>query len=348
MPPIPHSFHKIKEPKRLNPVDKAVDTVTPAEFLEHTWLGTPIHFKAQPETPPLPVMGKWFDSKPENGQEKVSASSYMRSLGATVVDYEVTSNRNLGSFLKTLPKKSAPQIQLLVESLAANKPFVQVRAPLDLFLAALDYNNSHPAEDKVSQIYIAQTSVANLPARLQQDLPPPDFVAGNGMYNSSIWLGLTPTYTPLHCDPNPNLFRQLRGSKIVRLIPPRAGHNLYARIQTALGLRGNPRLRGEEMMHGPEKESLHEAVWDDLKETRANIVYETRLDPGDALYLPMGWWHSIKSTPADGAVEAEGELNCSVNWWFRYRKQQLVHAWKAKGSPNTAADTSSDGVTSSS
>ncbi|KAH8903494.1 JmjC domain-containing protein, partial [Coniochaeta sp. PMI_546] len=200
--------------------------------------------------------------------------------------------------------------------------FLRFRAPLDLFIAALDYNKSqHVQPDKLTGLYIAQSSLSGLPETLQQDLAPPPLINANGIYNSSIWLGLTPTYTPLHRDPNPNLFRQLHGSKIVRLLPPRAGETVFKKVQSSILGFASPRLRGEEMMHGPEKSALHDAIWTDCGDSRVGerTIYEARLDAGDAMYLPTGWWHSIKSAAddAESGHAGEGELNYSVNWWFR-------------------------------
>ncbi|OIW24511.1 Clavaminate synthase-like protein, partial [Coniochaeta ligniaria NRRL 30616] len=170
-------------------------------------------------------------------------------------------------------------------------------------------------------MYIAQSSLSGLPESLQQDLKPPPLVEAGTIYNSSIWLGLTPTYTPMHRDPNPNLFRQLHGSKIVRILPPRAGETLFNKVQASINGAASPRLRGPEMMQGPEKKALHDAIWTDHGDAiiGERTIYEARLDPGDAMYLPTGWWHSIKSATADAesGLASEGELNCSVNWWFR-------------------------------
>ena len=61
-------------------------------------------------------------------------------------------------------------------------------------------------------------------------------------------------------------------------------------------------------MAGTEKAALDEAVWGELA---PEDIKEAKLDAGDALFIPLGWWHSVKS------AHNEGRLNGSVNWWFR-------------------------------
>ncbi|KAL2759479.1 hypothetical protein ACRALDRAFT_1060472 [Sodiomyces alcalophilus JCM 7366] len=191
--------------------------------------------------------------------------------------------------------------------------FTRFDAPLLLMLRAVEFNQVNRSQDDVTlkQLYIAQSPLPDLPTDLQQDLPTPRLVkeAGKGdVYTSSIWMGLEPTYTPLHRDPNPNLFCQLLGDKTVRLMSPRSGDRVFRRVQAQLGQQGSSRIRGIEMMQGPEKEALNAIVWGS---DASGDMLEARLGPGDALFIPTGWWHSVKSTHADG------RLNVSVNWWFR-------------------------------
>ncbi|KAI0543502.1 Clavaminate synthase-like protein [Xylaria curta] len=191
--------------------------------------------------------------------------------------------------------------------------FLQFDAPLSLIIQASRYNQSTAdSSHRIKQLYIAQSDIRSLPPALAEDLPVPMLVreAGKGdIYSSSIWLGLQPTYTPLHRDPNPNVFCQLAGSKAVRLLRPRAGMAVFQDVRRRLGSSGSSsRLRGSEMMDGPEREGLHRAVWVDPPESE---IWQAVLDPGDALFIPQGWWHSVRS------VGREAELNASANWWFR-------------------------------
>ncbi|KAK1725253.1 JmjC domain-containing protein [Colletotrichum acutatum] len=192
---------------------------------------------------------------------------------------------------------------------ASEPKFSSFVAPLQLLLKVVEFNSLH--EKKIKQLYIAQAQLPDLPLELQEDLPVPRLVleAGKGdVYNSSLWLGLEPTYTPLHRDPNPNLFCQLLGSKTVRLLPPSSGDRLYRQVQTQLQQSGSSRIRSTEMMEGRERVAMNTAIWG--LESHEDIT-EAQLSPGNALFIPKGWWHSVKSGHHDG------RLNASVNWWFR-------------------------------
>jgi ribosomal protein L16 Arg81 hydroxylase len=69
-------------------------------------------------------------------------------------------------------------------------------------------------------------------------------------------------------------------------------------------------MRGEEMMVGEERNRLQDAVWNDkeIDGVPASGV-EARLESGDGLYIPLGWWHAVESTGS--------HTNASANWWFR-------------------------------
>ena len=191
--------------------------------------------------------------------------------------------------------------------------FSQLDGPLGLLTKALEFNQvQHSKGLSTLELYIAQCSLTDLPPPLQEDLPTPELVlrAGKGdVYNSSIWLGTEPTYTPLHRDPNPNLFCQLCGTKTIRLLPPASGDRLYFEVQVKIRRHGNSRIRTTEMMEGEERTVLHNAVWANTEPL--DDLHEADLGPGDALFIPDGWWHSVRS------IGEAGQLNGSVNWWFR-------------------------------
>jgi hypothetical protein len=195
---------------------------------------------------------------------------------------------------------------------AEHHSFFQLYAPLELLVKALEFNAKSTANSRPPiLLYVAQSSLSDLPQPLQDDLPTPELVksAGKGdVYSSSLWLGTEPTYTPLHRDPNPNLFCQIHSSKVVRLLPPSFGEQLFIQVQARIHQQANSRIRSSEMMEGKEREELHRAVWEP---DETGQFFEAELDAGDSLFIPKGWWHSVKSKAS------EGGLNGSVNWWFR-------------------------------
>ncbi|KAL2109180.1 hypothetical protein VUR80DRAFT_2834 [Thermomyces stellatus] len=266
----------------------------------------------------LPAQQKWFSHDP--GQDPFTP--YLRNFSVHPFPYELTAPQPTGDggdavslFFTWLSEKASDQeesvriLAPLKDSLLkpGSPPFHQFLAPLSLLLAAHRFNTTSP--HKLRNLYIAQAAHDELPAPLTDDLPAPALVrtAQKGdVYGTSIWMGLEPTYTPFHRDPNPNLFVQLRGSKTFRLLPPTEGTALHRKVLRHLGRVGNGRLRGSEMMVGPERGLLHESVWG-----HNGDIYEVTVSPGEALFVPLGWWHSVRS------IGEDGDLNASCNWWFR-------------------------------
>ncbi|PQK17401.1 hypothetical protein BB8028_0007g05960 [Beauveria bassiana] len=275
-------------------------------------------------TSSIPALTKWFQGPAQGSVAGGRLSKQLEEFHLLPFPYEIVgaSKENLqaiNSFCTSLIASQDMQDQIIAGILhstladSAGDRFFQLFAPLKLLHKALEFNQLRKASgESTVELYIAQSLLADLPTRLQQDVPTPTLVleAGKGdVYSSSIWLGTEPTYTPLHRDPNPNLFCQLHNQKVVRLLPPQLGEKLYLQVQVQLRLQGSSRMRGVEMMEGEERKVLQEAVWE--PETPIEEMCEAELDAGDALFIPEGWWHSVKSSGASG------DLNGSVNWWFR-------------------------------
>lgn len=269
----------------------------------------------------LPGLKKWFGKEPSAQR---SLSAYFAGFEDWPFPYELVQSSSekqdaVASFRDWLMTSSVMADQIIAGILQSalteggQGRFFQLYGPLRLLIKALEFNKTQdPKASNTLELYIAQSSLSDLPQPLQDDLPTPELVrrAGRGdIYSSSIWLGTEPTYTPLHRDPNPNLFCQLCSRKVMRLLPPLLGDRLFFEVQVKLRKQGNSRIRTTEMMQGEEREVLHDAIWG--TETLPDELHQVELSPGDALFIPDGWWHSVKST------ETDGQLNGSANWWFR-------------------------------
>lgn len=238
--------------------------------------------------PALPALSKWF-RKPNNSEKGTELRlDYFEPFGDTIVPIEIStalSDQGTSNFQRNC-------------------------VPLKLFIESVRQASKHEG----ATVYLAQCQLQDLPSSLRQDLPTPGIVhAGKGdVYDANLWMGLPPTYTPLHRDPNPNLFIQLSGRKIVRLYPPDVGVSIFTQVHQKLRTRGFTSIRGEEMMHGEERKLLEEEVWNSAegqKEGWDSHCQVATLDAGEALFIPLGWWHSIKGIGS--------AINTSVNFWFR-------------------------------
>ncbi|PYH41821.1 putative JmjC domain protein [Aspergillus saccharolyticus JOP 1030-1] len=240
----------------------------------------------------LPALTKWFSSSPSRLN-----TIYLSQHGAdAMVPLELTqfsTNTDIG---------------------ANELDFRQFHAPLSLFLEWM--STAESLESQKTRLYLAQCQLLDLPQTLRDDLPAPDLVkqVGKGdIYDTNVWIGYPPTYTPLHRDPNPNLFVQLAGRKMVRLLPPSEGQKVFGAVRRQMGKsagREAAAMRGDEMMQGEERFLLEKAVWHEATVgSTGPLGFEASLEAGDGMFIPRGWWHSIK-----GLEEC---VTASVNWWFR-------------------------------
>ena len=276
--------------------------------------------KLGPELYQAPASKAWFQTQHRAGPSTaVSFSDKVRAFSNIVFPYEeVTNAQGHQGSNEELARLSSRETVTRSTAISSHKRddgvrFSRYDAPLSYLLQAMEFNNQQLAESaRITQLYIAQSSLDDLPDQLREDLAVPNIlstVMGKGdIYASSVWLGLSPTYTPLHRDPNPNLFHQMVDRKIVRLLDPARGKHLFEAVRANIGHGASFRFRGEEMMRGPERAALLDAVWGD---NPPDTVQEAEVGPGESLYIPNGWWHSVRS------VHDDGRLNASVNWWFR-------------------------------
>jgi len=215
----------------------------------------------------------------------------------------------------------------LTSNSSSASSFTRTEAPLSTFLSYISHLQSTPSlHPTTTRIYLAQCPVSLLPSALSSTLPTPTYAlsAGRGdIYDSSIWLGLAPTLTPLHKDPNENVFVQLAGRKVVRVFEPAIGAEMFATAMRGAGGGEMGMGLGEEMMsvEGEGGRALNEAVWgndvtvdekgrgESERQGRKAIGFEAVLEAGDGMFIPKGWWHSVRGV-GSGIIG-------SANWWFR-------------------------------
>ncbi len=90
---------------------------------------------------------------------------------------------------------------------------------------------------------------------------------------TALWFGPRGTYTPLHHDTTNILFCQIYGQKRLWLAHP-------AEVSLQRGARGVYAAMDPERPKPDDPEPLWKQV---------------ELEPGDALFIPVGWWHSVRA-----------------------------------------------------
>lgn len=91
------------------------------------------------------------------------------------------------------------------------------------------------------------------------------------------WIGGAGTFTPLHHDLTNNLLLQIRGRKQVLMVAPTETSRIYNDHQVYSAVRD---LTAPDVVRRfPRLEGLR--------------VHQVMLEPGDALFIPIGWWHQL-------------------------------------------------------
>jgi hypothetical protein len=129
----------------------------------------------------------------------------------------------------------------------------------------------------------AFNSAANTAAlsALLPDLSPldglPDVLAGHSQ--GMMWIGPAGTFTPLHHDLTNNLLLQIIGRKRVLMVAPA----------------DTPKLYNDHHVYSRVRDLAEPGIVSRFPMLDGVQVHQIMLKPGDALFLPLGWWHQVSA-----------------------------------------------------
>ena len=155
-----------------------------------------------------------------------------------------------------------------------NSPALRREMPFYDFLDLID--------GKGNDAYMtAQNSAKNTPVlnALLAGLYPLPLGISSG-HNAHLWLG-GQTMTPLHHDLTNNLMAQVMGRKLVRLVSPQYTDSI------------------DYLRH-----VFSDIKWltEEIAAKRGIVFHDVILWPGDALFLPCGWWHCCRALETSATV----------------------------------------------
>jgi len=151
---------------------------------------------------------------------------------------------------------------------------------------------SKPEFETNSPYVVTPLSESGVPLQRELYLPPPigcEELAGS-LHEARLWMSGGNTTSSLHFDTHENLMLLLDGEKEVLLWHPNESHKMYMDHFNKYGLSPINVDRVDLQRYPAFAESTP--------------MY-ARLAAGDALYIPDGWWHLIRSHKRNIAVTFE-------------------------------------------
>lgn len=131
----------------------------------------------------------------------------------------------------------------------------------------------------------------------------PDFInrpQANGKWH--LWIGPKGTLTPMHHDENALIHVQVMGRKKWQLISPFNTPDVY----------NNHHVFSEV--------DVFNIDYDRFPKMKNVKIIEVTVNPGDALFLPLGWWHTVESLDRCISMSIT-DTAYENNWYYENPKE---------------------------
>jgi hypothetical protein len=166
---------------------------------------------------------------------------------------------------------------------------------------ALQNNQTHYLTNLPDiQLYLSQLPIDLLYQSLSlPTLPLPIIFQTLTVFQINIWINLTAVKSSLHYDSNHNLLIVYEGYKDLILISPQHSSALSSHPVHSLSC-NHSNLTSDELEKVIQQQEIP--------------VYRIRVNQGEAIFIPEGWWHQVSS----------GSCSYAMNYWFRSPLHQLL------------------------
>ena len=138
------------------------------------------------------------------------------------------------------------------------------------------------------------TSIAQRGLRLAERLAVPEVLRCaelyHALYDARLWMSLGNTTSSMHFDTHENLLLQLSGEKEVLLWHPDESANFYLDHHEKFGL---------------SPINVDRVDLERFPSVANATTYIANLSAGDAVYIPDGWWHVVRSHSRNVAIALE-------------------------------------------
>lgn len=202
---------------------------------------------------------------------------------------------------------------------AKNGYFIGDMNNLQLLTAPLkSYLHETLETPESTTLYLAQCPILLASSTSSKELQPgplhalwqdivtmPRCLASFPLTHVNLWASKQACTSSLHYDPHNNMLCCVEGQKQIRIVPPSFA----------------PEIKAQKAFHDSANHAGAD-LWDILSWTSkgqkvvdlGEYPQEFILNPGDALFIPAGWWHQVKSK--------QGTL--AVNFWWTGEFDQLL------------------------
>ncbi|MCB0726486.1 MAG: cupin-like domain-containing protein [Ignavibacteriae bacterium] len=175
------------------------------------------------------------------------------------------------------------------------------------FDEAVDYIKENKA------YYLQQSSIPDNFPELLGDLDEPMWMEETDKNKvRNLWIGGVGCVSPLHFDGSDNFLIQIKGKKEIILFHPDDDKYLYPNVHGPKTLRQISLIDLDNVDH--KKFPLFEK----------SQAYKATIGPGDILYIPLHWWHHVRSL----------DFSININYWWN-RKNLRYYKYYTKAAVST-------------